>query len=253
MFRAVRIQRQADLSSSNSEVAYSDDAGKSFLMEAMSRQIGPAIDVVTDDREAGSDVVQALTGMEGVRVRMERLKTGDYFVDGRCLFERKTVADFASSIIDGRLFAQAQRLVQSQLPCALLLEGTSRDLEATGMRREALQGAVISISLIYQIPLLRSLNSQETARLMIYAANQLRRDVADAIPLARRRPKRRLRIQLGLLQALPGIGPARAKDLLQHFGSVVAILTASCQELEEVKGVGEETARKIRWALEPRP
>ena len=219
----------------------------------MSRPIDPAIDVVADDREAGSGVVQALTEMEGVRVRMERLKTGDYFVDGRCLFERKTVADFASSIIDGRLFAQAQRLVQSQLTCALVLEGTSRDLAATGMRREALQGAVLSVSMIYQIPLLRSLTSQETARLMIYAANQLRRDVADAIPLVRRRPKRRVRIQLGLLQALPGVGPARAKDLLQHFGSVAAILTASCQELEAVKGVGEETARKIRWALEPEP
>ena len=221
-------------------------------MEEESRT-DPVIEVVADDREAGTEVVQCLSNMTGVRLRIERLRTGDYQVDQRCLFERKTILDFAQSIMDGRLFSQAQRLCRSQLRCAVLLEGKLADLAATGMRREALQGAMISLSLIYEIPVLRSLAAEETARLLIYAANQLRRESTGAIPLRGRRPKRRQRIQLGILQGLPGIGPGRAQDLLEHFQSVAAVMTARMEELKEVEGIGEKTAETIRWALEPEP
>ena len=43
-------------------------------------------------------------------VLLERLAVGDYFVAADVLVERKTYADFAMSLVDGRLFAQAARL-----------------------------------------------------------------------------------------------------------------------------------------------
>jgi len=67
--------------------------------------------VVADDRERASGVVEALRVMEGVEVVGERLTLGDNLVDDRPLFERKTAVDFANSLVDGRLFQQACRLV----------------------------------------------------------------------------------------------------------------------------------------------
>ena len=211
---------------------------------------GPITTIVAAHRELDSGVIDALKQLPGVEVQVEPLPLGDYLVNGVCLFERKTLHDFAESLIDGRLFSQAIRLSASSLRTAVILEGTGRDLEGSAMRREALLGAIVSLTLIFELPVLRSREAAETAKLLIYAAQQLRREACDALPRRGRRPKRKRRIQLRLLQGLPGIGPERAAALLDRFGSVQAVMTASPDALMELEGIGETIARRIRWALE---
>ena len=210
-----------------------------------------SIFVKADDREINSGVIHALNQIDEVRVSVERLKTGDYEVNSLCLFERKTIADFANSVMDGRLFAQARRLRSTHLPCALILEGRSPELSTIGMSREALQGAIISVSVIFEVPVLRSKNPEETARLIVYTAHQIKRQQSGLAKACHRPMKRRLKIQLRLLQGLPGIGPTRAESLLNHFGSVAAVMNASQSELKTVSGLGRTTAEMICWALAP--
>ena len=64
------------------------------------------------------------------------------------------------------------------------------------------------------------------------------------------RPKRKRARQLFLLQGLPGVGPARAARLLERFGSVQAVVTASADDLATVDGIGEKTAERMRWAVQ---
>jgi len=64
------------------------------------------------------------------------------------------------------------------------------------------------------------------------------------------RPKGKRARQLFLLQGLPGVGPERAARLLDRFGSVQSVMTASADDLAAVNGIGERTAAKIRWVLE---
>lgn len=206
--------------------------------------------VVVDHREARSGVVEALQQMRGVEVRVEQLKLGDYLVNNACLFERKTLPDFAESIKDGRLFAQAKRLASWPARVAIIVEGTSRDLDASAMRREAMQGALISLTLIYELPVLRSREPAETARLLVYAADQLQRHANGALPRHGKRPRAKRRIQLRLLQGLPGIGPARAAGLLERFECVEGVLTASAESLQTVDGIGPKIAASIRWVLQ---
>lgn len=68
------------------------------------------ISVVVDDRESQGGVLRALSAMEGVQVVTSRLPVGDYLVDDKLLFERKTLTDLVHSIKDGRLFRQCLRL-----------------------------------------------------------------------------------------------------------------------------------------------
>jgi DNA excision repair protein ERCC-4 len=205
--------------------------------------------ILADDREAGSGVIEALRAIPEVQLQIKRLKVGDYLVDGDCVFERKTVADFAASVIDGRLFKQAYALGRFHDSAALILEGRAGDAAACSVRREALQGAMISLSLIFRLPVLRSLDPAETARLLLYAGRQLRRRDGENNWRGGRRPKGRHRRQLRVLQALPGIGPDRAVRLLETLGSVEAVFAASQERLEEIEGIGPKTASGIRDVL----
>jgi excinuclease ABC subunit C len=53
-----------------------------------------------------------------------------------------------------------------------------------------------------------------------------------------------------LLDRIPGIGPARRKALLVFLGDVRRIRAASVEELQQVEGIGPETARRIREFLD---
>ncbi|MGE0822003.1 MAG: excinuclease ABC subunit UvrC [Candidatus Binatia bacterium] len=63
---------------------------------------------------------------------------------------------------------------------------------------------------------------------------------------------RQLRAQERLsspLDTIPGIGPARRKRLLQHFGSLKRICIATVEELQQVPGITRATAEAIRLRL----
>ena len=205
--------------------------------------------IIADDREGKSSVTASLEKMEGVDLTVARLATGDYRVDDRLLFERKTLQDFARSIVDGRLFRQMVRLANSSCRGVLVLEGTAKDLAGVAVRREAMQGTLISVSLILGIPVLRAQSPAETAQLMVFAARQANRAARDGGQRPGYRPVGRRRRQLYLLQGLPGIGREKADRLLRTFGSVEAVFCAPCEELEAVAGIGAKTAQKIRWAV----
>ena len=106
-------------------------------------QNGPPVAIVADDRERASAVIDYLRAIPGVAVGIERLPAGDYLADRKLLFERKTLRDFSISIVDGRLFRQMGALARSRNKAVLILEGTAKDAESVGVRREAVQGALI--------------------------------------------------------------------------------------------------------------
>jgi len=54
---------------------------------------------------------------------------------------------------------------------------------------------------------------------------------------------------LHILQGIPGVGPERACTLLDRFGSVEAVLTASMEELLSIKGIGKKSVDAIHWAV----
>lgn len=64
---------------------------------------------------------------------------------------------------------------------------------------------------------------------------------------------RKKRSKLGLasqLDSIPGIGPARRKALLKHFGSMDKIKEASIDEMLKVKGMNETSAKSVKAHLE---
>ncbi len=71
------------------------------------------------------------------------------------------------------------------------------------------------------------------------------RDEAHRFAITHHRIRRDREMTASILDELPGIGPARKRVLLQHFGSPDAVLTASREELEAVPGLPGKLAREM--------
>jgi excinuclease ABC subunit C len=71
------------------------------------------------------------------------------------------------------------------------------------------------------------------------------RDEAHRFALGFHRQRRETRARGSIFDDLQGVGPARRRALLRHFGSAERLLEATREELEGVPGVPAKTARSI--------
>ena len=71
------------------------------------------------------------------------------------------------------------------------------------------------------------------------------RDEAHRFAITKHRAKRDKRRAGSVLEAIPGLGPKRRRDLLTHFGGIQGVLKASENELLQVSGLGNVMARTI--------
>ena len=79
---------------------------------------------------------------------------------------------------------------------------------------------------------------------VLYFVERLR-DEAHRFAVGSHRLRRKRDIREGGLQDISGVGPARKRALLRHFGTLKAIERASLGDLSQVPGVSSETARRI--------
>ena len=207
------------------------------------------IPLIIDHREKQSGAIEAFGKIDTFDIELKNLDVGDYLINNQWLFERKTFTDFSSSIIDGRLFNQALQLISSTKRPILILEGTAQHLKNSGISRESMQGALIKLSVILKIPILRAKDINESVQLMLYVTKQFNGLSEKSLMKSRKSARGKRRTQLQILQSLPGIGFVRAKCLLDKFGSVSAVIQADKSELLKVPGIGKDTIRKIYWAI----
>jgi excinuclease ABC subunit C len=75
------------------------------------------------------------------------------------------------------------------------------------------------------------------------------RDEAHRFAITHHRTRRDKAMTRSLLDELPGVGPARKRALLAHFGSPDAVVAASREELQAVPGLPAKVARELHGHL----
>lgn len=202
--------------------------------------------IYADDRERSSGIPEMLRGQFQMSVVESRLAIGDYWLGTGIIVERKTINDFALSIIDGRLFRQILRIKQRSESAVLILEGNPVQSLAVDMHPHAFKGGLLSVALDWETPVVFSESAADTA-LLLWLMQEKHGPLKKSVSIRPgRRPKRLNARQLYILQGLPSVGPTTASRLLEHFGSVERVVNASAGQLVEVSGVGRKTADKIR-------
>ena len=113
--------------------------------------------VIVDFREKNSLVASKLVAL-GLEIEFKALEIGDYVVND-VIVERKTVSDFISSMISGRLTSQLENMRQYENRL-LIIEGIdeqelySDSNENSGLHPNSVRGFLLSILLKYKVPII---------------------------------------------------------------------------------------------------
>ena len=75
------------------------------------------------------------------------------------------------------------------------------------------------------------------------------RDEAHRFAITAHRKKRDKRRSSSVLEAIPGLGEKRRRELLNHFGGLQQLLGASQDEIGQVNGIGKVMANTIYKVL----
>ncbi|MFX1367584.1 MAG: ERCC4 domain-containing protein [Promethearchaeota archaeon] len=206
------------------------------------------VKMIVDSRELSSAVARELTRLD-VEISGESLQIGDYIASEDVAIERKDSGDFIQSLIDGRLFVQLSTLRTSYRRPVLIIEGEP----LTGQRAvnpASIYGALASIAIRIQVPILWTRNPEETAHVLYRIAH-----------LEQVGAKKALKTRTGdvrgsdaetleyILSGFPGIDTVISRAILSEFGTLEAVFSAEEKELRKVKGVGAKIAGRIRRLL----
>jgi Fanconi anemia group M protein len=209
------------------------------------------IRMIVDSRELPTAVARELTRLDVV-ITGESLEIGDYVASEEVAIERKESGDFIQSLIDDRLFSQLSALRSAYRRPVLIIEGE----QLIGLRAvnpASIYGALASIAIKIQVPIIWTRNAEETANVMYRIA---RMEQIDS--------KRPLRTRSGeakgsdaealeyIMSGFPGVDTVTSRAILSEFGTLEKIFTAEFKVLQKVKGVGPKIAGRIRRLLSTR-
>lgn len=199
-----------------------------------------------DDRERA-----VITYLGKFMIRVERLTVGDYaFVyNGRVIMviERKTLADLASSIKDGRMENNIKLLAaQEQSGCQILyiIEGhayPTPDKKYGRIPFKCLQGKLDSLMFRHNIKIIWTKDSEHTANRLIGLTSTFERMAIDGVfgefiggevPETVIKPKHDIdinQVHINMLKSIKGISYKMAGAILAHY-SITDILTGNTDE-----------------------
>ncbi len=221
------------------------------------------VTIEVDHRE--TDLIsQLLSKHPNINVTRVSLGLADFRVEDRegneLLIERKRCeptsaspdarSDFETSIQNGRLFDQAERLrfktdnSDHQVVPIVLLEGDVHT-NSPGMLIQQVDGALSFLCSVERISILSSFGANHSAWIVAKLASHFVRGLVAPSNRHQAKPKALVSQKLHFLEALPGISTGIAEALLKKFGSIRKMAQAEEHELASVKGVGPKRSREI--------
>jgi ERCC4-type nuclease len=186
--------------------------------------------IIADIHEKNSLILAELTETKQIELEIKSLKIADYLI-GNIAIERKTINDFISSMINKRLLEQLKQL-QKYKQKLIILEGNSKEINKL-KNPSSIRGFILSISLNYQIPVIMTKDSEETAQYLItLAKQQLKKPVESS--LHSRIPKTTKEQKHYVLEAFPNIGPITSKKLIKEFKNLKKVFNATEEDLSKI-------------------
>ena len=248
---------EEDDESTDEEMAEEAEAAKEEASDIDTEVVGTDDDgratVLSDTRETQSDVLPALNKIDETVVELETLDIGDYVLSSRTAVERKSMEDFLDTLTGGDrdLFEQLADLSNNYSRPILLLEGDMDELFLRNIHKNAIYGALVTATTSFGVSIMHSRDQQETAMLLARMAIQEQTDDGSEVAAHGSKSGRtRAEQKEYVVSSVANIGPVTARALLEHFGSVHDVLTASTGKLQEVEGVGKKTAKQLRELID---
>ena len=195
-----------------------------------------------------------------VTFKVTQLPLGDFLLihhGSGILTERKSAADFLSSVRSNRLWDQLLRFMKAEalLGCdlkrkLLIIHGVFENFESAHFWSR-LMGAYMEILFVYDIPIILTEDDEAFSECFRILIKREYSGKNDLLPQSRWFRKHcspdlpEMDMKQYILASLPTVGNVLAKNLLDHFGSIRAVANASEKQLQRVEGIGKKKAEKI--------
>ncbi|WP_254766319.1 DEAD/DEAH box helicase [Salinilacihabitans rarus] len=209
---------------------------------------GDAVEIVADQREMDANIARDLSRRDGIEIRLETLDVGDYVCSDRVVVERKSVADFVDSLVGGErsVFEQVGAMARGYSRPVVIVEGEGL-YEQRDVHPNAVRGALSSLAVDFGASVLRTESEEDTTELLAVIARREQETADREVSVHGEKGAKTLGEQQEyVVSSIAEIGPVTARSLLDEFGSVEAVMTASEGELQDADGVGTVTAERIR-------
>ena len=204
--------------------------------------------IIVDERERKSGIPDLLKSV-GLSVEMKTLPIGDYIVAPETVIERKSIRDLMSSVFDGRLYDQCERLTKNFQHPIVLMEGNVDEIEEITENPLIFYGAISTVVLDLKIPIIPTPSASHTAKLLVSMCSKKNPHQGPYLKKIKKSSDLEKQ-QLSVLCSLPGIGEKFAIRMLAKFGTPLKVFTATTADLAKVEGLGDARAKKIKKMLE---
>ncbi len=194
-----------------------------------------------------------------------KLPLGDLMIvgdKGALVVERKTVPDLLGSIRSNRLWSQLLGLMKAGEILGfevkrrlLVIHGGFWEYTNVSSVNEqrfwsTTLGALLAINFVYDTPCVVCENNYAFEVFLRILLQREEKGKNDRLPEARWHKKSvsmlpTKDVKRYILDAIPNIGEARAKSLLDSYGTILNIAKSAKSELRKVPGIGEKRAEKI--------
>ncbi len=211
------------------------------------KQEKDTIRIMADTRE--NSVLRHLSEL-GATVELKKLDVADYLCSSNAAVEVKKVADFVNSIIDGRLLSQLRDLKTNFEKPIIIIEGEEDIYSVRKIHPNAIRGMLATIAASYNIPMLHSKNSIETAALLMAIAKREQKNEIPDFELHAKKPLTTKEQQEFIVSSFPGVEKTIAKNLLKRFRTIKNVVDAEEKNLKDTKLIGKKKAADIRKVLD---
>lgn len=213
------------------------------------------VTVIIDDREDDDVIADLATEFnlhdDVEEWRVDHLASADLSING-VGFERKTISDYVSSLMEQRLHEQVAKMKQQYEHAYILVEAdmrhTTNPFEAanSNISPAAVRGSMASVTAREGLPVIHCSNR---VLLADYAIRLARKHIEESdegfLPkgavTGTDKPT-----AMKMYGCIEGIGPEKAKALYHAWPSVMEFVAeANKENVADLEGFGEETAKKV--------
>lgn len=222
----------------------------------LSQPLPETVELLVDERS--QDIAPLFADIGNLDIERTRLPVGDLCAvhgDAALLFALTTGHELCEAMDDGRIGALARNLGRIAHPACIIVEGGLYHERGQPLPRLAALHARLVFGI--NVPVIETIDRRHTAYMVVCCLrdrffSQLARNRFEPhpAPLPHVGPHEAARC---MLEMVPGVSEGRARALLERFGSIAAIATASPKELAETDGIGRVTAGRLLDILGERP
>ena len=201
--------------------------------------------LIVDDREP--DKIFNLLNKNKIKYEKQRLDIGDFVEEDVCI-ERKEINDFISSIIDGRIFKQVEKMVENYRKCLIVISG-KYDYVNSRLPLNVVLASIASIIARNNISIVSVDNDSQLITLINYFIKKATDGQDKKHDFKIKKVNQKYNINVRLIASIPSVGLDRATNILKKYKSIKEISSLDIEKLVEIPGIGKKTAEKILSAL----